>query len=63
MEDFVVGAGNRLAHAAALNLVEHPASTTIPLTLHGPSGTGKTHLLEGIHGELCKRLNVGDEQV
>lgn len=49
LDDFVVGACNRLAHAAAVALVEEPAAGGQPLLLHGPVGSGKTHLLEGIH--------------
>jgi chromosomal replication initiator protein len=49
LADFVVGASNRVAHAAALSAVEHPTDCGNPLVLHGPVGTGKTHLLEGIY--------------
>ena len=31
-----------------------------PLVLHGPVGTGKTHLLEGIYAELRKRRQYHD---
>jgi len=48
LTDFVVGASNRVAHAAALSAVESPVDCGNPLVLHGPVGTGKTHLLEGI---------------
>jgi chromosomal replication initiator protein len=48
LEDFVVGACNRVAHASAQSLVETPEESPIPLVLHGPVGVGKTHLLEGI---------------
>ncbi len=52
LEDFVVGPCNRLAHAAAMSIVEAPGEHANPLTLHGPIGTGKTHLLEGIRAGL-----------
>ena len=52
LADFVVGSSNRVAHAAALSAVENPADCGNPLVLHGPVGTGKTHLLEGIYHGL-----------
>ncbi len=55
LSDFVVGACNRVAHASALNVVEEPGQGANPLVLHGPVGTGKTHLLEGIYAGLRKR--------
>ncbi|MDZ4820366.1 MAG: chromosomal replication initiator protein DnaA [Planctomycetota bacterium] len=44
---FVVGSNNRLAHASAELAVER-LGTMNPLFIHGPTGVGKTHLLEGI---------------
>jgi chromosomal replication initiator protein len=55
LSDFVVGACNRVAHASALSVVEAPAEAPNPLVLHGPVGTGKTHLLEGIYAGLRRR--------
>jgi chromosomal replication initiator protein len=55
LSDFVVGACNRVAHASALSVVEEPGQGANPLVLHGPVGTGKTHLLEGIYAGLRKR--------
>jgi chromosomal replication initiator protein len=52
LDEFVVGSCNRVAHAAAVSLVESPADVPCPLVLHGPVGIGKTHLLEGIHAGL-----------
>ncbi|OAI41054.1 chromosome replication initiation protein [Planctomycetaceae bacterium SCGC AG-212-D15] len=54
LNDFVVGACNRLAHAAALSAVEDPGEGANPLVLHGPVGVGKTHLLEGIYAATRK---------
>jgi chromosomal replication initiator protein len=56
LAEFVVGACNRVAHASALSVVEEPGVGANPLVIYGPTGTGKTHLLEGIYAGLKKRL-------
>lgn len=52
LNEFVVGSCNRLAHAAAVSVVEAPGHCANPLVLYGSVGTGKTHLLEGIRAGL-----------
>jgi len=47
-EHFILGDGNRFAHAAALAVAELPAQAYNPLFLYGPPGVGKTHLLHSI---------------
>lgn len=49
LDEFVVGASNRLAHSAAVRLAEgQNAESLSPLFFHAPCGMGKTHLLQGI---------------
>jgi chromosomal replication initiator protein len=47
-DQFIIGDGNRLAHAAALAVAEAPAQAYNPLFLYAPPGLGKTHLLHAI---------------
>jgi chromosomal replication initiator protein len=47
LESFVVGPSNRLAYAGAEQIVRRPGEVS-PLVIYGPTGFGKTHLLEGI---------------
>lgn len=55
LADFVTGPCNRVAYASAVSVVEEPGQCANPLVIHGPVGTGKTHLLEGIYAGLKKQ--------
>jgi len=53
LDSFVVGDSNRLAHTTA-NMVAGRMGAWSPLVVHGPTGVGKTHLLEGVWSAVRK---------
>jgi chromosomal replication initiator protein len=59
-DQFIIGDGNRLAHAASLAVAELPGQAYNPLFLHAPPGLGKTHLLHAIGNYV---LSFGDGAV
>ena len=54
---FVVGASNRLAHAACVAASENPATAYNPIFLYGGVGLGKTHLLQAV-GNACAQRGL-----
>ena len=55
LENFVVGFTNNLAYAAAQAVVDNPGQAYNPLYIYGPSGVGKTHLMQGIANALIAK--------
>lgn len=54
-ENFVVGFSNNLAYLAATQVAKEPGSVYNPLLIYGPTGVGKTHLLQSIGNEIMSK--------
>ncbi len=54
-DNFVVGPSNNLAFLAAKQVAENPGSSYNPLIIYGPTGVGKTHLLQAIGNEVLNK--------
>lgn len=54
LEDFVIGANNRLAYSVAQSIVENPTADNATVLFHSACGLGKTHLLQGIANGLSR---------
>lgn len=55
LDNFVVGHTNNLAFAAAQAIVQNPGTSYNPLFVYGPSGVGKTHLMQAIGNAIVKK--------
>ncbi len=54
-DNFIVGKGNELAHAASQAVVSQPGKAYNPLFIYGGAGLGKTHLLQAVGNTLLRR--------
>ena len=54
-DNFIVGANNSLAHAAAWAICENLGKVYNPMFIYGGTGMGKTHLMHAIGNEVQRR--------
>lgn len=55
MSNYIVGSSNRIAHAAALAVIDKPGEIYNPLFIYGKTGVGKTHLAQAIGRAIMER--------
>ena len=61
LSTFVVGPFNELAHAAAQAVIRKPGIAYNPLLIYGPTGLGKTHLIQAVGNHF--RVNAPERKV
>lgn len=54
-DNFIVGSGNELAHAACQAIAAKPGQKYNPLFLYGGVGIGKTHLMQAVGNAVLER--------
>jgi chromosomal replication initiator protein len=53
--NYIVGASNKLAHAAAIGVAQKPGLAYNPLFIYGKTGLGKTHLGQAVARYILER--------
>jgi|GEM_PF-4493964 len=53
-EDLIIGANNHIAAKACLEVVKAPGEAYNPLYIYGPSGVGKTHMMQAVAFAMLK---------
>lgn len=53
-ENYIIGKSNKFAATSAIAVAEHPGKMYNPLFIYGPSGLGKTHLMQAIGNYVVK---------
>lgn len=54
-ENYIVGSFNDVAHAAAGAIVNNPGLSYNPFFVYGPTGLGKTHLIQSVGNAVKKK--------
>ena len=58
-DNFIVGSGNQLSHAASIAVANAPGRSYNPLFVYGETGLGKTHLMHAVaHQMLANNPNA-----
>lgn len=51
-DNFVIGSGNQLSHAASIAVANEPGRAYNPLFVYGETGLGKTHLMHAVAHQM-----------